>query len=265
MSGALTERTLVDRRRGLAAWVLGVTAYTGLIVAFYPFVSESDAYADVAAEYPDALKEFFGGAAGFDLTSGPGYLNTQLFSLMLPLLLVIPSIGFGASLAGDEERGRLWLVLAAPVRRRTVIVERALALLLFTGVIALGAGAAVFVLSSLVDLEVSFGQIAAGVVGATLVAALHGCVALLGAALTGRRSLAIGCSAAVFAAGYLVTALAELVDWLELVKQLSPYYHGVGITPVLNEGYAVHFVGLALAAVGLVAVAAGAFERRDLR
>ena len=59
------------------------------------------------------MKEFFGGAAAFDYTRPGGFLNTQLFSLILPLLIAIFAIGYGAStLAGEQQSGTLDLARA---------------------------------------------------------------------------------------------------------------------------------------------------------
>ena len=57
-----------------------------------------------------------------DLASPAGYLNSQIYALLAPLLLLIFSIGGGAgAVAGEEERGTLDLLLAHPVRRRDYV------------------------------------------------------------------------------------------------------------------------------------------------
>ena len=77
-----------------------------LIVAFWPSIRGSSEITKAIENYPDAMKEFFGGAAAFDYTRPGGFLNTQLFSLLLPLLIGAFAIGYGAStLAGEQHTG----------------------------------------------------------------------------------------------------------------------------------------------------------------
>ena len=113
----ILERALADRRRSLIGWGLGIGAYVALIVAFWPSIRGSSEISKAIENYPDAMKEFFGGAAAFDYTRPGGFLNTQLFSLVLPLLITIFAIGYGASaLAGDQHADQLDLELALPLR-----------------------------------------------------------------------------------------------------------------------------------------------------
>lgn len=110
----VAARCARDRRRALLAWSLGIGVYVALIVAMWPTIHDASGMTEAIQDYPDAMKEMFGGAANFELKPG-GYLNTQLFSLMAPLFLSAFAIGYAAStLAGEERAGRLDLVLATP-------------------------------------------------------------------------------------------------------------------------------------------------------
>ena len=60
-----------------------------------------------------------------DLASPAGYLNTEFFAFMGPLLVLVYAIGGGAAaLAGEEDRRTLDLLLANPVSRARVVVEK---------------------------------------------------------------------------------------------------------------------------------------------
>ena len=62
---------------------------------------------------------------GGDITSGAGYLDAELLSLMLPLLVIVLAIGSGArTYAGEEEGGRLELVFSYPLRRRNAVLAK---------------------------------------------------------------------------------------------------------------------------------------------
>src|SRR6266511_1070057 len=101
-------------------------------------------------DYPEALKAFVGGE--LDLASGPGYLDGELFSLMIPLLLLLYTIAAGArAIAGEEEAGTLDLLLSHPISRTRLTLEEAGAMALQAGALAIGAAAALAVAGYMLD------------------------------------------------------------------------------------------------------------------
>jgi len=115
-----------------------------------------------------------------------------------------------------------------------------------------------------VGMEIAAAKLAAATVDAVALAVAYGAIALLVGCATGKRGLAIGITAAAAVAAYLVNSLAPLVDLLDPVQKLSPFYHYAAQNPLRAGLDPLHLlVLLAIAAVG----AAGsvlAFRRRDL-
>jgi ABC-2 type transport system permease protein len=67
-------------------------------------------------ETPETLLSAFGMDRGMDITMGSGYLSAYLFGMMVPLLLILLAISYGARLiAGEEDRGTLDLLASLPV------------------------------------------------------------------------------------------------------------------------------------------------------
>jgi ABC-2 type transport system permease protein len=265
MPAEIATRALADHRRSFVVWVIGVGLYVALIVVVWPSIRDSAQLANAFADYPDALKELFGGAANFDFATSAGYLNAELFSLMYPLLLAIFAIAFASTTpAGEEERGVLDLVLAHPVRRTRVVTEKAVATGAALVGLAVASGLTMYVVGLAVDLDTAAGNLAAAVAGSTRVAAVIGGVTLFVGAWRGRRAAAIGAGAAVFGAGYLLQVLSAFVDALDPLRWLSPMFLANGQTPV-RDGWpwAEYAVLLALALV-LVAAARVVFAHRDL-
>ncbi len=261
---ALTERFVLDRWRSMAVWAIGLLVYTVLIVSLFPTIRDSAGFAQAAEEYPDALKEFLGGEDAFDLTSGTGYLSAELFNLVLPLLLSIWAIGFGASMGSEQHDGTMDLLLANPIRRWRVVVEKALSLGVTTLGLASVPGLVVLVANGFVALDIDWTSLAATVLAVSLLVVVHGLVALLVGAMTGRRGSAVGAATVLFAAGYLLNGLGGLVSWLEPFKMFSLYYQALGQFP-LREGWQWDNLALLLFICGLVTVVAVAvFERRDV-
>jgi ABC-2 type transport system permease protein len=264
MTLLIAERALRDRRRGLVGWVLGIGAYVGLMTAMYSAVQGSEIQRAIRS-YPKELKAFFGGSGAFDLSTGAGYLNIELFSLVVPALLVIVAIGYGArTIAGEQETGTLELLLANPVTRRRVLLEKVVGLIATLGVLAAVIAVVVVIAGAVEDLGVTIGHVVAACFGALLVALFCGLVAMLVGAATGRRSVAIGVATIVFAASYLIVGLAGLVSWLEPLRIISPLYHANGTEPLVHGlplGNDLTLVGLCVATLWATVMV---FERRDL-
>jgi ABC-2 type transport system permease protein len=105
-------KTLRDLRRGFVWWSVGLTGMVALMVSVYPTVRDNPALDKLAKIYPDAFKGLFGFGGELDYSSPAGYLGIELFSFMVPLLLLIAAIGAGSNaIAGEEERGTLDLLL----------------------------------------------------------------------------------------------------------------------------------------------------------
>ena len=258
-------KTLRDSSRAVLWWSLGLVGLVALMVSVYPSVHGNAALDKLVHDYPQALKGFVAFGGELDYTSGAGYLGSELFALMVPLLLLVAGIGAGArALAGEEEAGTLDLLLANPVSRRRVAAEKLAAL--FLELVALGG---VLFLALLVGcraagLGVSAAHLAAATLSAVVLALGFGAIALLLGAATGRRARAVAGAAALAVAAYVLNGLASLVDALEPLQKLSPFYHYAASDP-LRHGLALSHIAV-LVSIAVVAAALGpiAFERREL-
>ncbi len=264
MALLVAERAVRDRRRGLVGWALGIGAYVALISSIYPAVHDSEVQR-VIRNYPRELKAFFGGSASFDFTTGAGYLNVELFSLIVPALLAIVAISYGAAtLAGEEDAGSLDLLLAYPVTRRQVVLEKVAGLTLTLVALAGVVTASVLLVGAFADLQIGVDRVVSASLGVVLVALLVGLLAMLTGALTGSRALAVGIPTVVFAASYLAVGLAGLVSWLKPLRYASPLYHATGTLPLRNGLPVANYVLLAALCAAAILGAVVAFERHDL-
>jgi ABC-2 type transport system permease protein len=258
-------RTLRSSARAILWWSAGIVALVSLQVAVYPSIRDNPGMKKLTEDYPEALKAFIAFGGGFDYTSPAGYLGSELFSFVLPLLLMIAAIGAGArAIAGEEEAGTLDLVLANPISRSRLVVDRFAALVAEVAAIALVLWAALAVACAIASMQVGVGHLASAVADAALLAILYGALALLVGAATGRRAVAIAVAAAAGVAAYIVNALAALVDVLGPAQKASPFYHYAAGDP-LRQGLSPGHTALLLAATLLLAAAAPyALSRRDV-
>lgn len=266
MPGSVALATLRDLRRSLLWWGLGLAGFVAMLLAVFPTIRGNADMKKLIASYPSAIKGFISFGGQVDYTSGPGYLGSELFAIWGPLLLLVAAIGAGArAIAGEEERGTLDLLLANPITRRRLALEKLAALAAEVTVLGFVLWFALVVGSQLVSVHVSVAHLAAAVIDAVLLAVGFGSIALLVGAATGRRGAAVGVAAAAALTAYFLNSLAPLVHALGTVRRVSPFYYYAASDP-LRQGLDPGHVAV-LVAVTVVAalVAPLLFQRRDLR
>jgi ABC-2 type transport system permease protein len=257
-------KTLHDQWRSILGMGVGAGLLGALYVAFYPSIGAMDQLQEFIDQLPPALMALFA-AEGLDLGTPEGFLNMELFSFVGPLFAMIyGASAAAAATAGEEERGTIDLLLANPIPRWRVVVEKAWAMTIglfaISAALLLGVEAA----AAAAGVEMDLWRVSAGIASNGLLGLALGGVALLLGALTGRRMVALGGTLAIAVASFFVNGLAPLVDWLEGLRPFSVFYHYIGYDP-LNHGLDPFHAGvlLAIALVGTLA-AALAFEHRDL-
>ena len=266
MLNSVLAKTLRELRRSFAWWSLGLAGMVALMVSVYPTVRDNPALDKLAKSYPDALKGILGFGGELDYSSAAGYLGIELFSLMVPLLLIVAAIGAGSNaIAGEEERGTLDLLLSAPISRRRVLLEKFGALVAEAAGLGSSSGSRSSSARARSGWTSAAGRLGAATMLAVLLAVVFGAMALFVGSATGRRSRAIGLSAAGAVAAYLVNSLAPIVSGLGTVRKASPFYYYSTGAPLRHGLEPLHALALLLFVLAAVAAAWVAIERRDLR
>ena len=253
-------KTLRDQRRALVGWGAAIAVLVLLMAALWPSVRDMFEQ-DLLAAYPEAIQRLFDVEA---MATGAGFLNAELFSIILPGLFIAYGIGRGARLtAGEEQDGILEVVIVGPLSRTRLLLHKAAALA--TGIIALGAVLfiATVVASAVMDMGIPVAHATIGTVAMVLIGIQHGWLALGVGAATGRRALALAVSGTLAVAAYALHVVGALVAAVEPWQPLSPFTQAIGPGPV-GGTVPVGFVWLALTAVAFVAAAVPLFRRRDI-
>jgi ABC-2 type transport system permease protein len=228
-------------------------------------VRDDTAINEYVKDLPEALRGMFAGGE-LDIVSPAGYLNSQVYALLAPLVLLIFAVGAGAgAVAGEEERGTLDFLLAHPLRRRDYVVQRALALGVLVATLTALLLASVALGSWVVDLDIGLGRLGAASASVGLLALLFGIVALAAGSVRPGRAQAIAVAAGLAVASWLLDGFGQAVDALEPWRPLSPYYQAVGRNPLREGASWTAWAALTAATAVLAAVAAAGLERRDLR
>jgi beta-exotoxin I transport system permease protein len=264
MAPELLRRGFLDHRRALAGWCAGIVGYVALIASIFPSIEGSTELNQLIESYPDVLKSLFGITGAGNLTSGAGFLDAELFSFMLPLLVLVLAISSGArTFAGEEDAGRLELVLAYPVTRRGAVFAKGLAVLAEVVLACIAAVGAILLFDAIVGLDLSLEHVAGAFLWLVSLGVFYGWLALAAGAAYPSRALALGVAAGTAAVDYLIGGLHDLAGWLDPFRFISPFWL-VGQLPLQRGTDLLGVVVLLAASVVVLVVGATLVERRDL-
>ncbi len=259
------SKTVHERQRSFMWWTLGVAAMVIIMILFYPTIRDNDDMLKLLEGMPKEMLALAGITDAAAMMTPAGYLQGRLFSMLLPLLLLVFAIGIGTrAIAGEEESRTIDMLLSHPVRRSQVVLQS------FGAMLALIAGLGVVIVLALfvgalsVDMTIGLDKLVAGTVSSSLLALFFGTLALTLGAATGKRGLSMGLTSTIAIVGYLVSSLAEAVDWLKPAQKLSPFYYANSSSPLTNGLDLGHSLVFVVAIALLVAVAVVTFERRDV-
>jgi ABC-2 type transport system permease protein len=244
-------------------WVaLGMGGMTAYFAILFPTYSKILDMQSLLAKMGPVAKLF--GAAG-DVNTLTGFLHIELFSMILPALLVVLMAGMGSGFtAGEESKGTIDVLLSYPISRRRLVLEKSLAVFL-AGTVAV----AVTWLSGVVGAALSSSPLAADKLAAAcvmllLLSTVYGSLALAISAATGNRGAAIGVAVGLLVVTYLIDGLAAIVDGLNTIRWVSPFKYYMGNDPLRNGIDAGDAAVLAALTLIFLVVSVIAFERRDL-
>jgi ABC-2 type transport system permease protein len=216
---------------------------------------------DFSKQIPESLASLYGSA---DLGTPVGWIDAELYSIMVPGLLVAVSIVLGVSaIAGEQKQQTLGLLLATPISRRRLMLEKAAALTVVVSLIAVLIGVGVLAGSALAGLGLSAVDVAAVTTHGILLALFFGSVALAaGAVFDARAATRVSVTAAFVA--YMAQAFLPNSDALSGLAKLSPWHYYSASGPLANGFDALHLLVLAALTAGVLGAALALVNRRDV-
>jgi ABC-2 type transport system permease protein len=265
MLGGVFLKGLRDNVRALLWWSLGLCALVAMECAIYPSVRRSAAGLNqYVNNLPEVFRKAFLGSADFG--SPPGFINTELFSIMGPVLLLVFAIGAGArAIAGEEEAGTMDLLLSCPISRRRVTFEKFAFVVTGVGVLSVVLFAALLAGTTAAGMHLGAASLARACLLLGLLGLAFGTLAFAVGAATGRRALAIAVGGGLAAALYLLNTLSALAEGLKPFRVLSLFYYYGGATPLTQSLRAADIAVLLITTAVLLGAALFAFARRDVR
>lgn len=254
-------KTLRDLRHGLIGWSISIGLLVLVESLIWPSFKDMKDIEKLFAQYPDYMQRLFDVTA---MTSGRGFINAELFTLLLPALFLVYAIGRGARLvAGEEEEGTLDVLLVTPLSSTRILMEKALGLA--TAVLVLGVALYAVTLgcSWAIGMGIGPGDTFSGCLAMVLLGTEFGLLALGVGAATGRRSLAVALPAALAVAAYVLYVAGLLVQGVDPWQHLSPLEQALASGP-LGGGLPLDFLWLLLGCILVTLATLPTLDRRDI-
>jgi ABC-2 type transport system permease protein len=263
----ILTNVLWRRRISVAWWALAVAGMCALLAVAYPTVRDNNELDKSFANLPPGVEALLGLSGGNLLSSPTGYLDSQFFANILPVMLLVFAIGVAAwSVAGDEAAGSLELLLANPISRTRVAVARMGALIVLLACLAAVCVLALVALAPVTGMNKGLpaSHVTAATIAAALLAVTFAAVAFAVGAATGSRPAALGAAAALAVAGYVLEGLSQQIHALHPIGAVNPWHWLLASDP-LRHGLTWHsWLPPVVATLILAAVSLPRLARRDL-
>lgn len=228
------------------------------------YLALEDVLAEMLAQMPE---EIFAIAGGVDMATPSGWYTGEMYSIMVPFVLMFVAASSAArAFGGEMENGTIGLVMSTPTRRTRIAVDKALAMvvhvLIASGLMALGTYVGILV----AGIDVSLANVLSIHLMVTLLSIFVGGIAMVVSIISGRGVMAILVALLVGVmmyawSSFLPMASSELLGDL---AWLSPWHHFIATDPM---GSGVDWASAALLAIlAIVPLVASVylFKRRDI-
>ena len=255
-------KTLSDSQGLLVITALVMFLVMGLLMGPM-YLAIDDTLATFMDRAPEVLVALVGNA---DMGTPEGWYQGETFSIMAPAAVILVTATIGAkAVAGEEADRTIGLLLANPIRRSTVVVEKALAMTLAAFVIGLFTWLGVMGGSVIAGLGLSAVDVGAASLLVTLLGLVFGALTLLVGAATGRARVAVATTIGLAFAAYLIDGFFPLSDTLAPHTRWTPWHYYLSGDPLSDGLDWAHAGVLGVLFAGLVIAAIVAFDRRDIR
>ncbi len=256
------QKTLFEKRWSTLIWATAILLFSFLVVILFPTFRES--FGEALKDTPESLKSLLGEASDYQNING--YIDIQVVNQMVFLTLIMGVILGTSLISGEESNGTLQTLLAQPIKRTRVYVQKfaALAVLLLAASSGLfiGTAAAALIVGELGSLNIL--RLAQATFMIWLVTFVFSALAFCIGGISGRKGLSgIIAGFAAFAL-YMITTLAGTAEALKTINNISPFKY-FNTPSVMKNGLDPTNVLILSAIVAVLAVTGWLFfKRRDV-
>jgi ABC-2 type transport system permease protein len=253
---------IISKWKNIVVWSVSMfllaLMFTGLYDSFKGEIT------DVIGNAPKLMEAMIGPIPEGAVTP-EGWLGIELYGLLFPILLAVIAVSAGASAIGaEEESGTIELILASPISRGRVVLEKSLGVMVQLAIISGSLWAGIAIGSILFPFDVSltnvFSATGMGWIFGTTVAYITMSIQ----ALTGRKGLALGVGGGFVGLSYVMMVISGLIHGLNSLKHISLFNYYDGPSVLINGLNETSFSVMLGLSVLCFAVSLYGFYNRDV-
>ncbi len=254
---AIMDRLLLAVIVGLAIGAMGFSMGP-------MWLALEDVIGEMISQFPESLLAIAGGA---DMATASGWYTGEMYSIVVPFAIMFVAAASAArAFGGEVEAGTIGLVMATPVRRTRLAVDKAVAMVLHVLIAAGLVGLLTWLGMVASGIDIGFVDVVAITLMLSLVSVFVGGIAMVISIIAGRGVLAILLAMLVAVVMYAWSSFLPMAEneLLSDLAWLSPWHHYIATDPL---GTGVDWASAALlAALAVVPLVIGVylFKRRDI-
>ena len=252
-----------DHWRSLLSWAGVAVLMVSIQMSVYPSIAKSGKGFETFLEnYPDAIKKIF---RMQDYTTGPGFLSTELYSMMIPLILIAIGATWGASAtAEEEEKGTADLLFAFPISRFRIVVTKMAATVTVIAAVGILAALNILILKNHVHLEVDGSHLFAATASCIAIGLFFSSLSFLAGSLTGHKGASLGIATGLALILFLIYSLEALVDTFDGIAPYNPFNWALAGNPLFDGLDSAGLLKLVGSSIVIGALAVGYFNKKDI-
>jgi len=222
MNRQLFKQTWRSHWKSFLSWGAVLVAMNSIELSVYPTMAKSTkSMKDFLNSFPDAFKKMF---RMEDYFSGAGFLNTELFSIIIPMVMIGVGLAWGASAtAEDEERGTADLLFALPITRSKILFTRIIAMTSALAALALINFVNLILGSKFVNMKLDAANLASASFSCFLLGVLFASIGALFGAISGKKGASLGIGAGFAIMFYIFYTISAIVTKFNFVKPINPF------------------------------------------
>jgi ABC-2 type transport system permease protein len=222
------------RRNGIIGWGLGVSMLPLMYLSIYP------QFAEQMGAFEELMDLAIYQAMGISMAGFEGFAASTVINIAPVIVGIYAILNSTGTLAGEEDNGRLELIVTLPVPRWQIVATKVIAtgialflILLIVGLISAGTMA---VFLSQIETAVTPVGFLIGILSAWPLVMATAMIGFFFGAVTPSRRIAALLTTAVFLVSYFGNNLAGLVTSLETIQPFFPHYYFDATAEVLIKG-----------------------------
>ena len=223
---------IISRWKNILIWSVSMfilaLVFTGLYDSFKGEIT------DMIGNAPKLMEAMIGPISE-DAVTPEIWLGIELYGLLFPILLAIIAVSAGASAIGtEEESGTIELILASPISRGRVVLEKSLGIMIQLGIVSGFLWVGIATGSLLFPFDVSLTNVFFATAMGWIFGMTVAYITMSIQSLKGRKGLALGVGSGFVGLSYVMMVISGLLNGLNSLKYTSLFNYYDGRSVLIN-------------------------------